>query len=51
MSTKINEENEIEFEQPLEEEIDEIEIPEGNRRVYADQGDPEITSLHGKFKK
>ena len=51
MSTKINEENEIEFEQPLEEEIDEIEIPADNRRVFTDQKDPEIESLLRRYKK
>ena len=40
--------NELEFEQPLEEEIERIEIPSTKRRVYTDQGDPEIESLHGK---
>jgi len=40
--------NEIEFEQPLEEEIE--AIPE-ERKIYTDKGDPEIESLYGKYKK
>ncbi|MCA1919278.1 MAG: DUF262 domain-containing protein [Flavobacterium piscis] len=40
--------NEIEFEQPLEEEIE--EIPE-KREIYTDKGDPEIQSLYGKYKR
>jgi len=49
---KMNEEtlklNEIEFEQPLEEEIE--AIPE-ERKIYTDKGDPEIESLYGKYKR
>lgn len=45
---KILELNEIEFEQPLEEEIE--AIPE-ERKIYTDKGDPEIESLYGKYKR
>lgn len=48
MNEERTELNELEFEQPLEEEIERIEIPSTKRRVYTDQGDPEIESLHGK---
>jgi len=48
MNTEKIESNELEFEQPLEEEIE--EIPSIKRKVYADQGDPEIDSLHRKYK-
>ncbi len=40
--------NEIEFEQPLEEEIE--EIPEEGK-IYTDKGDPEIDSLYEKYKR
>ena len=40
----------LEFEQPLEEEIEEFAVA-GERRIYTDQGDPEIDSLYGKFKR
>lgn len=42
---------ELEFEQPLEEEIENIELPENKRKVFADRGDPKIDSLHGKYKR
>lgn len=42
---------EIEFEQPLEDEDELFEIPTNQRRLYTEQGDPEIESLHGKFKR
>ena len=42
--------NEIEFDSE-ENDSDSLEIPEKNRRVYTDQGDPEIESLHGKYKR
>jgi uncharacterized protein with ParB-like and HNH nuclease domain len=43
--------DELEFEQPLEEEIEHIETSTAERRVYAEQGDPEIESLYGKYKR
>ena len=44
-STKLDE---IEFEQPLEEEVESIP---GERKIYTDKGDPEVDSLYGKYKK
>lgn len=43
--------SEIEFEQPLEEEVEQIEIPPAKRKLYTEQGDPEIESLFGKYKR
>ncbi|MCQ4574442.1 MAG: DUF262 domain-containing protein [Candidatus Brocadiales bacterium] len=51
MNEEIKEQSELEFEQPLEEEIERIELLPSKRRVYTNQGDPEIDSLHGKFKR
>jgi hypothetical protein len=42
---------EIEFETPLEEEVESVEVPLGQRKVFTDQGDPEVESLHGKYKR
>lgn len=48
----MNEENnELEFEEPSGDEDEVIEVPPSMRRVYSDQGDPEIESLYGKHKK
>lgn len=41
--------NEITSEQPTE-ELEPLEIPELKRKVYTDQGDPEIDSLYRKWK-
>lgn len=51
MNEEAKELNELEFEQPLEEEIESIEVPSTKRRVYTEQGDPEIESLYGKYKR
>jgi len=51
MNEEAEELNELEFEQPLEEEIESIEISSTKRRVYTEQGDPEIESLYGKYKR
>lgn len=48
MNTEKIELNELEFEQPLEEEIEEISSIK--RKIFADQGDPEIDSLYRKYK-
>jgi len=50
MNKKTEELNEAEFEQTLKEGKS-IEIPSTKRRVYTDQGDPEIESLYGKYKR
>jgi hypothetical protein len=51
MKEETKELNEIEFEQPLEEEIESIEVPSSKRKIYTDKGDPEVESLHGKYKR
>ena len=43
--------DELQFETPLEEEVDVIELPSDKRKIYTELGDPEIESLHGKFKR
>jgi hypothetical protein len=42
---------ELEFDEPLEEEIGYIDVHSTKRKVYTDQGDPEIESLYGKYKR
>jgi hypothetical protein len=51
MDTVVTENDELEFEHPLEEEVEEIEVPTHKRKVYTDVGDPEIEGLYGKFKR
>ena len=51
MNEEREELNELEFEQPLEEDTELEEVPSTTRRVYTDQGDPEIESLYGKYKR
>ena len=46
-----NTEDELVFESPLEEDIENLDIQESNRKIFTDQGDPEIDSLYGKFKR
>lgn len=48
---KANITDEIEFEEPLEEEIDSGDIALAERTVNTDKGDPEIESLHGKSRR
>ncbi|MCK4395469.1 DUF262 domain-containing protein [candidate division WOR-3 bacterium] len=43
--------DEIEFEFPLEEEIEEVALEPDKRRIYTDKGDPEIDSLYKRYKK
>ncbi|HKZ40618.1 MAG TPA: DUF262 domain-containing protein [Candidatus Hodarchaeales archaeon] len=40
--------NELEFEEPLEEEIEQFP---SERRIYTDKGDPEVESLYGRWKR
>lgn len=47
----ICESEDMEFETPLEEDIDSIDVAAGNRKIYTELGDPEIDSLFGKFKR
>lgn len=47
----MTETEELEFETPLEEEVEEIDVPADQRKIYTELGDPEIESLHGKAKR
>ncbi len=47
----MNDYDEIEFDTPLEEESDEIDLPSDKRKIYTELGDPEIESLLGKYKR
>jgi len=51
MVDKAKELDELEFDQQPDEETDQVEVPPNKRMVYTDQGDPEVTSLHEKYKK
>jgi hypothetical protein len=42
---------ELEFDVPLEEEADSIDVAADKRKIYTELGDPEVDSLHGKFKR
>jgi uncharacterized protein with ParB-like and HNH nuclease domain len=43
--------NELEIEGSLEDESEQLDIPEKNRRVLTKQGDPEIEGLLGKYRR
>ena len=43
--------DELEFEEPLEDELDSVETAPAKRKIYTDKGDPEIESLYGKHKR
>ncbi len=43
--------NEIAFDTPLEEEIEDRDVQAGRNNIFTDQGDPEIDSLYKKYKK
>lgn len=45
------ENEELEFDTPLEEELDSIDVPSEKRKIYTELSDPQIESLHGKFKR
>lgn len=47
----MSEDEDLEFDSPLEEEVDAIGVPSEKRRIYTELGDPEIESLHGKYKR
>jgi len=51
VSEEIRELDELEFEQPLEEELERVEVPPSMRTVYTEKGDPEVESLYGKYKR
>lgn len=42
---------ELEFETPLEEDVEVIEVPADKRKIYTELGDPEVDSLYGKQKR
>lgn len=44
-------EEELEFDTPLEEEVEEVDVQAGRNRIFTDQGDPEIESLYNKWKR
>ena len=44
-------EEELEFDVPLEEEVEEANIQGGRNRIFTDQGDLEIESLYNKWKR
>src|SRR5438552_18536170 len=50
MTSPAREQSDLEFEQPLEEEDQQLGLS-GERRVYTDQADPEIDSLHNKYQR
>lgn len=45
------ENEELEFDTPLEEETESIDVPSDKRKIYTELADPQIESLHGKFKR
>jgi len=47
MSQQITEDK-VEFDQPLQDENEQLKVPESERTIYTDKGDPEIESLYGK---
>lgn len=46
-----DQDDELVFDSPLEEDIEDLEISENKRHIFTDQGDPEIDSLYGKHKR
>ena len=44
----MSENEELEFENPLEEEVESIDVPSDKRKVYTELGDPEVDGLYGK---
>ena len=51
MNQRASEMDELEFEEPLEEEIEKIEVTPKERKIFTDKGDPEVDSLHKKWTK
>ena len=41
----------LEFDSPLEDEVEEADVKAGRNRIFTDQGDPEIESLYNKWKR
>ena len=46
-----NTEDELEFDSPLEEEVEDIDVSNGKSKIFTDQGDPEVDSLFNKWKR
>jgi len=51
MNNENGEIDEMVFDEPLEDEDENVDIEPGQRMIYTDQGDPEIDSLYKKYKK
>jgi hypothetical protein len=51
MNEQAAEIDELEFEEPLEEEIEKVELTPDGRKIFTDKGDPEVDSLHKKWTK
>lgn len=47
----MSENEELEFDTPLEEEVESIDVPTESRKIYTELGDPEIDSLHRKWQR
>lgn len=47
----VEHDQELEFDNDLEEEVEDIELETAGRKIYTDKGDPDINGLHSKFKK
>jgi hypothetical protein len=45
------EEDELEFDTPVDEDTEEEDIQTGRNRIFTDQGDPEIEGLYNKWKR
>lgn len=45
------ESDEIQFEQPLEDDVERITVHPSKRKLYTEQSDPEIESVYGKHKR
>jgi hypothetical protein len=43
--------DELQTDVAIEEEVEDLELTEEQRRVFTSQGDPEVESLHGKYKR
>jgi hypothetical protein len=50
-SAEMSENEELEFENPLEEELESIEVAVNRRKIHTELGDIEVGSLHGKSKR
>lgn len=49
MNEQTMEMDELEFDQPLEEEIEKVQLTPEGRKVFTDKGDPEVDSLYRKW--